>query len=144
MKPTALNIALFAVGLTALLSVGEVLLLDQEPVRVVPESEEQLFAHVDPETSLVDTVIVIKQSVLDARGGWEVNGVFTPKEEWKQTSTEGTIRKNQASKGYIYDKTREAFIPPKSTTVETVFNEEKANWELVKPACIPDATTTCP
>lgn len=148
MNPTALNIALFAVGLTALLSVGVVLLPNQEPINVVPESEEQLFAHVDTTTSLVDAVIVIKQSTLDQRGGWEVNGVFRSKEEWVQTSASGTIRKNQASRGYLYDKTRDAFIPPKPSSIEMTFNEEKASWDPVIVStpyvCVPSATSTCP
>lgn len=94
---------------------------------IVPLSEEQIFAHVNAQ-NIVDSTIVITQTTLDQAGGWQVNGVFKPQSEWVQTSTKGTVRKNYAGVGYSYDKVRDVFIPPKSEN-QTIFDEEKAQWE---------------
>lgn len=47
---------------------------------------------------------------------------------WKQTSYNGSFRKNYAGIGFQYDKTRDAFIPP-SPGVRWVINEETCLWE---------------
>ena len=53
---------------------------------------------------------------------------------WKQTSYNGTIRKNYAGVGYQYDSTRDAFIPPKPY----------ASWVLNETTCRWDAPVACP
>lgn len=45
--------------------------------------------------------------------------------DWKQTSYNGTIRKNYAGIGYSYDATRNAFISP----------QPYASWTLVEETC---------
>jgi hypothetical protein len=73
--------------------------------------------------------------------------------DWKQTSYNGTIRKNYAGIGYTYDANRNAFIPPQPypswTLVEETcqwtapiahptdgkmysWDEEKASWQLIE------------
>lgn len=47
---------------------------------------------------------------------------------WKQTSYNGTIRKNYAGIGYTYDSTRDAFIPPQPFESWTL-NETTCLWE---------------
>lgn len=47
---------------------------------------------------------------------------------WKQTSYNGTIRKNYASIGYTYDASRDAFIPPKPWASWSL-NETTCQWE---------------
>ena len=47
---------------------------------------------------------------------------------WKQTSYNGTIRKNYAGVGYTYDSTRDAFIPAKPFASWTL-NETTCRWE---------------
>jgi hypothetical protein len=47
---------------------------------------------------------------------------------WKQTSYNGTIRKNYAGIGYTYDVGRDAFIPPKPWASWTL-NETTCQWE---------------
>ena len=47
---------------------------------------------------------------------------------WKQTSYNGTIRKNYAGIGYTYDASRDAFIPPKPFNSWTL-NETTCQWE---------------
>ena len=49
-------------------------------------------------------------------------------DKWKQTSYNGSIRKNYAGVGYSYDSTRDAFIPPKPFTSWTL-NEDTCLWE---------------
>jgi len=51
---------------------------------------------------------------------------------WKQTSYNGTIRKNYAGIGYTYDSTRDAFIPPKPFASWLV-NETYCLWEAPTP-----------
>ena len=67
-------------------------------------------------------------------------------DEWIQTSYNtsdgvhkngGTpLRKNYAAKGYSYDKTRDAFIPPKPPFSSWVLNEDSGTWEA--PIAEPD------
>jgi len=49
-------------------------------------------------------------------------------DKWKQTSYNGTIRKNYAGIGYTYDASRDAFISP-SPYPSWVLNEDKCDWE---------------
>jgi hypothetical protein len=53
---------------------------------------------------------------------------------WKQTSYNGTIRKNYAGVGYTYDATLDAFIAPKP------FN----SWVLNQDSCLWEAPVACP
>ena len=47
---------------------------------------------------------------------------------WKQTSYNGSFRKNYAGIGYQYDQTRDAFIPPKPFN-SWILNEDTCRWE---------------
>ena len=66
---------------------------------------------------------------------------------WKQTSYNGTFRKNFAQIGYTYDATRDAFIRPKPSTpinrpdIIWVFNEEICDYETILDPNIPRPTT---
>ena len=51
---------------------------------------------------------------------------------WKQTSYNGTMRKNYAGFGYTYDAQRDAFIPPKPFN-SWVLNETSCLWEAPTP-----------
>ena len=46
---------------------------------------------------------------------------------WKQTSYNGTMRKNYAGIGYTYDAQRDAFIPPKPDG-NYVLDEQTCQW----------------
>lgn len=46
---------------------------------------------------------------------------------WKQTSYNGTMRKNFAGIGFTYDETLDAFIAPKCHD-EAILNETTAQW----------------
>jgi hypothetical protein len=47
---------------------------------------------------------------------------------WKQTSYNGSMRKNYAGVGYSYDASRDAFIAPQPWPSWT-FNEDICRWE---------------
>lgn len=47
---------------------------------------------------------------------------------WKQTSYNGSFRKNYAGVGFVYDSVRDAFIPPKPWGSWTL-NETTCQWE---------------
>jgi len=73
-----------------------------------------------------------------------LNNLYGTRDVWKQTSynTMGGVhllggtpfRKNHAGKGYTYDQTRDAFIPPKPYPSWTL-NENTCLWDppVVKP-----------
>ena len=88
------------------------------------------FAEIDS-NGIVLRVIVAEQDFIDSEA-------LGPKENWVQTSYNtrygkhrlgGTpLRKNYAGIGFKYDKSRDAFIPPKSYP-SWILNEEKAIYE---------------
>ena len=96
--------------------------------------EESLFAEIDKDGTVL-RVIVIDQATLNT-GKWG-----DPK-NWVQTSAKGTVRKNYAGIGYTYDKTRDAFIPPKPEGA-MVFDEAKAWWISPITPCWMGTTTPC-
>ena len=51
---------------------------------------------------------------------------------WKQTSYNGSIRKNYAGIGYTYDAARDAFIAPKPFN-SWVLNEDTCQWQAPTP-----------
>jgi hypothetical protein len=55
-----------------------------------------------------------------------LNNLYGTRDVWKQTSYNGTIRKNFAGVGDTYDQTRDAFISPKP------FN----SWTLDEDTCL--------
>jgi hypothetical protein len=52
--------------------------------------------------------------------------------QWKQTSRSGRIRKNFAGQGYVYDESRDAFIPPQPFSSWTL-NEDTCRWDAPVP-----------
>jgi len=56
---------------------------------------------------------------------------------WKQTSYDGSIRKNFAGIGYTYDEDRNAFIPQKPYA-SWILNEETCQWDA--PVAMPELT----
>jgi hypothetical protein len=58
---------------------------------------------------------------------------------WKQTSYNGSIRKNYAGLGYTYDSEHDAFIPPKPFA-SWILNEESCLWDA--PVAMPEDAGT--
>lgn len=93
------------------------------------------FAELNDENE-VTRVIVIANEVL-LQDGQEIeqlgidlcHNLFGEHTKWKQTSYHGTIRKNFASAGYIYDPIKDAFIPPKPIEGNWILNDDTCRWE---------------
>ena len=85
------------------------------------------FAEVDKD-GMVLRVIVAEQDFINS-------GVVGDSFRWVQTSYNGNFRKNYAGVGYTYDKTRDAFIPPKSYS-SWVLDEDVCRWK--PPTPVPD------
>jgi hypothetical protein len=97
------------------------------------------FAQLDENSVVLQVIVVNNSDCLDSNGQEsEVVGVAFCQSllggNWKQTSYNGTIRKNYAGIGYTYDSTRNAFIPPKPY----------ASWLLDETTCLWDAPVPCP
>jgi len=83
---------------------------------VVVSNNELLQDNVESEAKGV-------QFLIDWSGGYPL---------WKQTSYNGSIRKNYAGIGYTYDATRDAFIPPQPFA-SWVLNESTCLWDALVP-----------
>jgi len=80
------------------------------------------------ENNIVTEVIVAEQDFINS-------GLVGDSFLWVQTSYNGNFRKNYAGIGFTYDKTRDAFIPPKPYPSWTL-NEDSCQWEA--PVAYPD------
>jgi hypothetical protein len=93
------------------------------------------FARLD-ETNKVIRVSVVNNEVINDTDGNEQEQVgvdFLTQHNggvgwYKQTSYNGTFRKNYAGIGYIYDATRDAFIAPQPYPSWTL-NEDTCQWD---------------
>ena len=84
------------------------------------------FAKLDS-NNIVTEVIVAEQDFINS-------GAVGDSFLWVQTSYNGNFRKNYAGVGMTYDKTRDAFIPPKPY----------ASWTLVEATCQWEAPVAYP
>jgi hypothetical protein len=85
---------------------------------------------------IVEQVVVVNNEVIIDNDGNEqeqlgidfLNNLYGTRDIWKQTSYNGSFRKNFAGKGFSYDRERDAFIEPKPYPSWTL-NEETCKWE---------------
>ena len=84
------------------------------------------FAKIDS-NNIVTQVIVAEQDFINS-------GLVGDSFLWVQTSYNKNFRKNFANVGYTYDKTRDAFIPPK----------EFDSWKLNETTCLWEPPVECP
>lgn len=96
------------------------------------------FAQLD-ENNIVIQVIVVHNNELimdgqenETKGILFCKSLYGEETRWKQTSYNGTIRKNYAGFGYTYDAQRDAFIPPKPFN-GWLLNETTCLWEAPIP-----------
>jgi hypothetical protein len=97
------------------------------------------FAKLDQNNIVLEVNVVDNEHLLDADGveheelGIEFlvqwSGGYT---NWKQTSYNGTIRKNYAGIGFTYDAVKDAFIEPQPYPSWTL-NETTCRWEPPMP-----------
>jgi hypothetical protein len=93
------------------------------------------FAKLDEKNLVLQVIVIDNDCLLNAAGkesestGIEFcNSLFGESATWKQTSYNGTIRKNFAGVGYTYNPELDAFIPPKPYP-SWVLNQSTARWE---------------
>ena len=86
--------------------------------------------------NIIEKVEVVSNDIATTeQAGVEfLQNLYNDRAVWKQTSYNGNIRKNFASKGFKYDQTRDAFIPPKP------FN----SWSLNEDTCLWDPPIAYP
>ena len=82
------------------------------------------YAFID-QNNIVTEVIVGKD---ETEGDWETYYGNIRGQRCVRTSYNGNIRKNYAGIGYTYDETRDAFIPPKPTEGNYIFDEDTCLW----------------
>ena len=80
--------------------------------------------------NIVETVEVVSNDIAttEQAGVDFLNDLYKSRDIWKQTSYNGTIRKNFAGIGFKYDQTKDAFIPPKPFD-SWILNETTYLWE---------------
>ena len=85
------------------------------------------FAQLDESSSVKNVIVLDDEHHANAEefliNSLKLDGPFV------ETWVDGGPRKNFASIGFTYDKSRDAFIPKKPRDY-MVFNEETCNWEL--------------
>jgi hypothetical protein len=91
------------------------------------------FAKLDTNNTVLSVHVVNNEVIKDSNGveqeqlGVEFLTQLHGHSLWKQTSYNGSIRKNYAGINYTYDTTRNAFIPPKPYA-SWLLNEDTCNW----------------
>jgi len=96
------------------------------------------FAQLDENNVVVQVVVVHNNELMINGVESEAKGIAFCQTlfggTWVQTSYNGTMRKNYASVGFTYDRSRDAFIAPKPY----------ASWSLNETSCMWEAPTTAP
>jgi hypothetical protein len=95
------------------------------------------FAQLDGNNVVTQVIVVGNKDCADANGvEKESIGIAFCERllggTWKQTSYNGTIRKNYAGIGYTYNADIDAFVPPKPFA-SWVLNNDTAKWEAPTP-----------
>ena len=95
------------------------------------------FAKLDENNVVTQVIVVSNKDTADANGVEKeyIGAAFCEKlfgGTWKQTSYNGTIRKNYAGVGYTYNADIDAFVPPKPYASWTL-NNDTAQWEAPVP-----------
>ena len=97
------------------------------------------FAQLNASSIVQDVIVVNNSDILDPDGNeseaigiafcQELYGASTV---WRQTSYNGTFRKNYAGIGFTYDESMNAFIPPQPFPSWSL-NLDTANWDAPTP-----------
>jgi hypothetical protein len=102
------------------------------------------FAQIDENNVVTQVIVVANSDTADASGVEKehIGAAFCEKllgGTWKQTSYNGSIRKNYAGLGYTYNADIDAFVPPKPFA-SWLLNESTAQWEA--PVAMPEDAGT--
>lgn len=98
------------------------------------------FAQLNNSSTVVQVIVISNAELVTDIGGTEseakgiafCQSLYGVDTIWKQTSYNGTIRKNFAGLGFTYDATRDAFIPPKPFA-SWVLDEGTCQWKAPVP-----------
>jgi hypothetical protein len=102
------------------------------------------FCQLDENNVVTQVIVVANSDTADASGVEKehIGAAFCEKllgGTWKQTSYNGSIRKNYAGLGYTYNADIDAFVPPKPFA-SWLLNEETAQWNA--PVAMPEDAGT--
>ena len=91
------------------------------------------FTQLDANNVVTQVIVVANSDTADANGVEKeyIGAAFCEKlfgGTWKQTSYNGSIRKNYAGVGYTFDAASDAFIPPKPYN-SWLLNEDTCLWD---------------
>lgn len=92
------------------------------------------FAQLDENNTVIQVIVVHNNELMmdgqenETKGILFCKSLYGEETRWKQTSYNGTMRKNYAGFGYNYDEQRDAFIPPKPFN-SWLLNETTCLWE---------------
>lgn len=95
------------------------------------------FAQLDSNNIVTQVIVVGNKDTADANGVEKehIGAAFCERlfgGTWKQTSYNGTVRKNYAGVGYTYNVSLDAFVPPKPYA-SWVLNNDTAQWDAPTP-----------
>lgn len=102
------------------------------------------FAQLDENNVVTQVIVVDNKDTADANGVEKehIGAAFCERllnGTWKQTSYNGTFRKNYAGIGYTFNADINAFVPPKPYA-SWVLNNETAQWDA--PVAMPEDAGT--
>jgi hypothetical protein len=103
------------------------------------------FAKLDENNNVIAVHVVNNSELLDSNGveREEIGVAFLiglhKHPFWKQTSYNGTFRKNYAGIGYTYDRSLDAFVPPQPYP-SWWLNADTCLWEPPSPQLTSDST----
>ena len=102
------------------------------------------FAQLDDNNVVTQVIVVGNSDTADANGVEKehIGAAFCEKlfgGNWKQTSYNGSIRKNYAGIGYTYNADIDAFVPPKPFA-SWVLDNDTAQWNA--PVAMPEDAGT--
>ena len=97
------------------------------------------FAELDKTNNVINVHVVSNEVITDADGNEQeqlginfLTQLYNSAGRYKQTSYNGTFRKNYAGVGYTYDSQKDAFIAPQPYSSWTL-NEDTCRWESPVP-----------
>lgn len=90
------------------------------------------FAEIDPNGIVIRVIVVSNSDTIDSNGNEieQIGKDFCTRllgGNWVQTSYNGNLRKNFAGIGYMYDSSRDAFIPKKPYP-SWILDENTCRW----------------
>lgn len=96
------------------------------------------FAQLDQNNIVTQVIVVHNNELLDNGTESESKGIdfckslYGADTVWKQTSYDGSFRRNFAGIGFLYNQLRDAFIPPRPYST-WVLNNSTYQWEAPVP-----------